>query len=285
MMAAPRWVTLRAQWLGQQLRQLREANDLLIKDVGEYLGRDPGTVSRYETGVYPIRHPELLKLLDLYGVADEHRRYALLRLSEEVWQKGWWDGYAPDLADWFSDYIWLESRADRVHMFDNVLIPGLLQTEGYGRTAIASASWDRTADYVRRMLELRMTRKAVLARPEPPQLAVILDEAVLRRQVGGPEIFAAQLQHVTECAARPNIEVRILPFSAGVHASPTGAFKIFTMPDPFPRIAHAETPQGSIYIESPDCNRMVETYHRLQELTIAPEESVQLISSLAEELE
>ncbi|MFI0373299.1 helix-turn-helix domain-containing protein [Actinomadura sp. 1N219] len=284
-MAAPRWVTLRAQWLGQQLRQLREANGLLVKDVAEYLERDPGTVSRYETGVYPVRHPELLKLLDLYGVSDEHRRYTLLKLSEEVWQKGWWDGYAPDLADWFSDYIWLESRADAIQMFDNVLMPGLLQTEDYGRTAITTASWDGTPEYVRRMLEVRMTRKAVLAQPEPPHLTVILDEAVLRRPVGGPAIFAAQLRHVLDCAARPNIEVRVLPFSAGVHPSPTGAFKIFTMPDPFPLIAHAETPQGSVYIESPNCTRLVETYDRLQALTIDPDESTRLISSLAEELQ
>lgn len=284
-MAAPRWVTLRAQWLGQQLRQLREANGLLIKDVAEYMERDPGTVSRYETGVYPVRHPELIKLLDLYGVADEHRRYALLRLSDEVWQKGWWDGYSPDLADWFSDYMWLESRADRIQMYDNVLMPGLLQIEDYGRAAITAASWDGTAEYIRRGLEVRMTRKAVLAKPEPPELSVILDEAVLRRQVGGPQVFAAQLRHLTECATRPNIEIRILPFSAGVHASPTGAFKIFTMPDPFPRIAHAETPQGSVYIESPQCNRLAEAYDRVWELTIGPEGSAEFISALEKELQ
>jgi transcriptional regulator with XRE-family HTH domain len=282
-MVAPRWVTLRAQWLGKQLRQLREANGLLIKDVAEYMGRDQGSVSRYETGVYPIRHPELLKLLDLYGVADERRRYTLLKLSEEVWQKGWWDGYAPDLADWFSDYIWLESRAHRIQMFDNVVVPGLLQIEDYSRTAMTAAAWDASAEHIRRMLEVRMTRKAILARPDPPELSVILDEAVLRRQVGGTEAFAAQLRHVAECATQPNIEIRVLPFSAGMHPSPTGAFKIFTMPDPFPRITHAETPQGAVYIESPDCDRLVQVYDRLQGLTLGPQESVEFISAMAEE--
>lgn len=283
-MTKTRWVTLRAQWLGQQLRQLREDSGLLLKDVAEYLERDSGTVSRYETGVYPVHHPELLKLLDLYGVADEQRRYALLKLSEEAWQKGWWDGYAPDLAAWFSDYLWLESRAVRIQTFDNVVIPGLLQTEGYGRAAMTAASWEADTGQIERMLEVRMTRKAILARPEPPQLSVILDEAVLRRHVGGPEIFAAQLRYVAECAARPNIEVRVLPFSVGVHPSPSGAFKVFTLPDPFPQIAHAETPQGAVYIEAPHCAHLVGTYDRLRDLTLDPAESTEMISVLAEEL-
>ena len=284
-MAAPRWVTLRAQWLGQQLRQLREANGLMVKEAAEYVERDPGTVSRFETGVYPIRQPDLLKLLDLYGVADEHRRDALLKLSDEVWQKGWWDGYAPDLADWFSDYVWLESRARHIQTFDNSLVPGLLQTEQYARVAITAADFDATAEQIRRWVELRMTRKAILARVDPPQLSVILDEAVLRRQVGGAEVLAAQLHHLAECATRPNMEIRVLPFSAGAHASPTGAFKLFTVEGPFPQVAHAETPQGAVYIESPDCDRLVRAYDCLRELALEPRESAELISALTEELQ
>lgn len=283
-MAAPRWVTLRAQWLGQQLRQLREANSLLIKDAADYIDRDQGTVSRYETGVYPIRRPDLLKLLDLYGVADERRRDALLKLTDEAWQKGWWDGYAPDLADWFSDYIWLESRARRIDVFDNVLLPGLLQTKEYARVAIAAAGWDASPEHNDRGLEWRMTRKAILAQDDPPELSVVLDEALLRRQVGDTETFAAQLRYLAKCAAQPNIDIRILPFSAGAHPSPSGGFKIFTMPEPFPKVAHAETPQGGIYIESPDCDRIVQTYDRLRGLTLDPQASADLISAVMEEL-
>jgi hypothetical protein len=106
----------------------------------------------------------------------------------------------------------------------------------------------------------RIARKAVLARPEPLELSVITDEAVLRRQVGSAETFAAQLRHLAECATRPNIEIMVLPFRVGPHASPSGAFKIFTMPEPFPQVAHAETPQGAVYIESPACDRLVQVY-------------------------
>lgn len=283
-MAAPKWVTLRSQWLGQQLRELREANDLILKDVAEYLQRDPATVSRFESGGYPIRRPDLLALLDLYGVADSRRREALMKLSQEVWQKGWWDGYAGEVVGWLIDYVWLESRAREIRTFDNTLLPGLLQTEDYARAVITAADFDVDAEQRARWLELRMTRQGILDGGNFPRLAAIIDEAVLRRQVGGPECLVAQLHRLAEHAIQPNIEIRVLPFSAGAHASPTGAFRILTIEKPFPEVAYAETPKGAIYVESPDTERLVQTYDELQKLALTPRESVELISAIAEEL-
>jgi hypothetical protein len=283
-MAAPKWVTLRSKWLGQQLRELRDVNELLLKDVGEYLQRDPAIVSRFESGGYPIRRPDLLALLDLYGVADSRRREALLKLSQEVWQKGWWDGYAEEVAGEFVDYVWLESRAHEIRTFDNTLLPGLFHTLAYARAAIAAAEYDAKGEQVDRWVELRMTRQRVLEGDSPPRLSAIIDEAVLRREVGGSECLAAQLGELAEYAARPNIEIRVLPFSAGAHASPTGAFRIFTMEKPFPEVGYAETPKGAIYVESPDTQRFARTYDELRELTLVPEESAELISAIAETL-
>ncbi|MEU9889195.1 helix-turn-helix transcriptional regulator [Sphaerisporangium sp. NPDC051011] len=282
-MAAPKWITLRAQWLGQQLRELREANELLLKDAAEYLQRDPATVSRFETGGYPIRRPDLLALLDLYGVADGRRRETLMRLSQEVWQKGWWDGYAGDVAGSFIDYVWLEARAREIRAFDNTLLPGLFHTEEYARAAITAAEPGATEEQIDRWVELRMNRQQILAGTNPPWLYVIIDESVLRRQVGGPDCMAAQLRHVLGLAARPNIEIRVLPFTAGAHASPTGAFRIFTIEKPFPEVGYAETPRGAIYVESPDSQSFVRTYDDLRGLALNPEESAALISVMAEE--
>ncbi|MEV7013118.1 helix-turn-helix transcriptional regulator [Streptosporangium sp. NPDC051022] len=283
-MAAPKWVTLRSQWLGQQLRELREANDLILKEVGEYLQRDPATVSRFESGGYPIRRPDLLALLDLYGVADGRRREELMKLSQEVWQKSWWDGYAGEVAGAFIDYVWLESRARKILTFDNTLLPGLLHTSAYARAAIVAAEYGARRDQIDRWVELRMSRQEILGGDDPPHFSAIIDEAVLRREVGGRKCLVAQLRHLVECVFRSSVEIRVLPFAAGAHASPTGAFRIFTMREPFPEVGYAETPKGAIYVESPDADGFARTYDELQKLALTPEKSAELISVTAEEL-
>jgi len=283
-MAALKWTTLRAQWLGQQLRELREANNMLLKQVAEYLQRNPSTVGRFETGEYPIRRPDLLALLDLYGVCDSRRRDALLRLSQDVWQKGWWDGYSKDLVGSFVDYVWLESRAKEIRAFDNALLPGLLHTVEYARASIAAAEFDASDEQIGRWLDLRMARQKTLESDDPPRLTAIIDEGALRREVGGRKCLEAQLRHLAEQAERPNIEVRVLPFRAGAHASPAGAFRIFTMEDPLPEVGYAETPTGAIYVESPDTERLVRTYDKVRDLALTRGESIQLISMIAEEL-
>ncbi|MGW4425040.1 helix-turn-helix domain-containing protein [Streptosporangium sp. NPDC004631] len=283
-MAAPKWVTLRAQWLGQQLRDLREANGLLLRDAAEYLQRDPSTAGRFESGEYPIRRPDLLALLDLYGVADSRRREDLMKLSQEVWQKGWWDGYAGEVAGAFVDYVWLESRAREIRAFDNTLLLGLFQIEEYARAAITAAEFGAGDEQIDRWVELRMARQEILKGDNPPRLSVIIDEAVLRRKVGGPACLTEQLRHLAEQAVQPNIEIRVLPFSAGAHASPTGAFRVLMMEARFPEVAYAETAKGAIYVESPDTEQFILTYDNLQKLALGPEESAEFISATAEEV-
>lgn len=283
-MSARRRVTLRAQWLGQQLRELREANELTLNDAADYLQRNNGTVSRFETGEYPIRRPDVMALLDLYGVSDGQRRSALMKLSEEVWQKGWWDGYADDVAGWLIDYVWLESRANAIHTFDITAVHGLLQTREYAEALIRTADPDASDAQVERWVELRMARQEVLDRDDPPRLSVILDEAALQRVVGGPTIMAAQLGRLAD-SSRSNIDVRILPFRAGAHPSTSGAFSVLTMTDPFPEVAYVESPAGAIYIETPETDRLVTLYDRLWQGSLEADDSAELIAKAAEELQ
>ena len=284
-MSPRRRVTLRAQWLGQQLRELREANGLTLSDAADYLQRNQATVGRFETAEYPIRRPDVMALLDLYGVSDGQQRTALMKLSEDVWQKGWWDGYADEVAGWFVDYVWVESRATEIRSFDDTLLPGLLQTPRYAEAAIRAADPEASADQVARWIELRMTRQQVLAGEDPPQLMAILDEALLHRLVGGPEVIREQLLHLVACANLSNIQMRLLPFRTGAHASPSGAFKLFTMADPYPEVAYAETPAGAIYVETPDTDRFEKTYDRMWKATLGAAESAELISATAEGLQ
>lgn len=284
-MGAQRRVTLRAQWLGQQLRELREANDLTLRDAADYLQRNSGTVSRFESAEYPIRRPDVMALLDLYGVSDERRRTGLMKLSEDVWQKGWWDGYSEDVAGWFVDYVWVESRAQTIRSFDNTLLPGLLQTREYAESAMRCADPDLSTEQLARGLELRMTRQHILTGENAPHLSVVLDEALLRRAVGGPHVLREQLDHLVTCAQLSNVDLRVLPFRTGAHASPTGEFKLFTMADPYPEVAYVETPAGAIYVETPDTDRFVTRYDRLSKATLGAAESVELISATAEEFQ
>lgn len=283
-MAAVKWVTLRSQWLGQQLRDLREANGLILKDAAEYLQRDPGTVSRFETGGYPIRRPDLLALLDLYGVADPRRREEFVRLSQEVWKKGWWDGYAGEVTGALVDFAWLEARSLEIRGFDGMILPGLFQTPRYARVVISTLERDANEAQIDRWVEFRMGRQKILDGENPPRFTAILDEAVLRREVGGRECQAEQLRHLVDQAARPNVEIRVLPLSVGVHACVTGAFRIFTLGEGFPGVGYAETPKGAIYVESPDSESFVRMYEEALKLTLSPEESVEFIAAIAREL-
>ncbi|MDG4797190.1 helix-turn-helix transcriptional regulator [Micromonospora sp. WMMD1082] len=270
--------------MGQQIKEIREGAGITLKQAGEYLERDPSTVSRFESAEYPIRRADLLALLDFYSVSDQRRRAGLLTLREEVWQKGWWDGFADAVDRRFIDYVWLESRAQAIHSFDGTLLPGLLQTSPYAEAAIRAADPDLGDEQVMRAVELRIMRQQVLTGDEPTQLHAILDEALLLRTALKPEAMRDQLRHLSECAHRPNIEIRVLPFKAGAHASPAGAFKVFTMVEPYPDVAYTETLGGAIYVETPGAERFVQTYDRLQRVTLTPEESAERISAATEEI-
>ncbi|WP_067817468.1 helix-turn-helix domain-containing protein [Nocardia inohanensis] len=273
-MAGRQGPTLRAQWLGQQLRRYRDEAGITLKDAAAYLKRDSSTVSRFEAGLYPPRADDVQELLTLYGVGDEQVREALRRLSLDVWQKGWWEGYAQDVDPSIIDYAWLEARASEIKSFNTVVIPGLLQTPAYAEAVIRAVDPDASDDQVDRWLEVRMIRQQVLSRPRPVQLTTILDESILRRPIGGAKVHAEQLAHLANMAERSNVVVRVLPESVGAHAAPDGSFKVFDLPDPYPTLACVETPAGVIYVEADGIARFTAAFGRLAAAALGPEESL-----------
>ncbi|MGH3836463.1 MAG: helix-turn-helix domain-containing protein [Pseudonocardiaceae bacterium] len=276
--------TLRAQWLGQSLRELRDATGMTLARAGEFLQRNAATVSRFESGEYPIRRPDLMALLDLYGVSDRRKRDGLLRLSDDVWQKGWWDGYEPDVERQFVDFVWLESRATVIRSFDPLLVTGLLQTRQYAEAVITAAEWEAEPAQIARWVQLRMDRQAVLHRETPPWLTVIIDEFVLRREIGGPGVLRGQLEHLLTTAELPHVDLRVLPASIGAHAGPSGYFLVFTIAEPDLDVGFAETLGGAVYVEPPDSERFVRVYDRLLDSALEPAESAELIRAIGEDL-
>lgn len=274
-------VTLRAQWLGRMLRQLREQSNLTLKEAGEYLQKDFSTVSRFELGTFPIRRGDLLALMDLYGVDDKSQRETLLNLCGEVWQTGWWSKYSDDDV-WGStiDLVWLESRAEAIQTFAALTIPGLLQIPEYAHALISVVDNDVSAAQVGRWVKLRIDRQKVLKGEHLDKYTVLLDESALRRVVGSPEVMAKQFAHLLDAADSERISIRVLPFDIGAHPSPEGAFTLLNLGSPFSKVAHIESRGGGIYLERGDVDKLVEVYDRLHEMSLGPEDSAAFIAAL-----
>jgi transcriptional regulator with XRE-family HTH domain len=284
-MRGQRGPTLRARWLGRQLRTLRETRGLTLQDAGDYLQRDPSTISRIESGITPGRVADVLALLNLYGVTDENVRNGLEQLSRDIWRKGWWDGYAGGSLRQMIDHAWLEAHATTLRTYDVMGVPGLLQTRAYAQEVISSADPDASREERERWLEFRMTRQSVLTRDDPPRLEMILDEAALRRVVGSPKVTREQLRHLLTMAERPGIALWVLPFDAHAHASPEGPFAVLNMPAPFPDVAYVETRGGTVYVEAEEAESFARAYDLLMEAALPPRESLKLIAAVAERME
>lgn len=276
--------TLRAQWLGRQLREHREAARLTLRDAGDHIQRDPAAVSRLENGITPGRAPDVLALLDLYGVTDTNVRAGLEQLSRDIWQKGWWDGYAAEATGRVIDHAWLESRATGLRSYDAMVVPGLLQTQEYAEAVITAADPTAEPTYVARWAEFRMKRQQVLNRPDPLRLEVILDEALLHRTVGGETVMQGQLEHLKKMADRSAVSIRVLPFNAGAHSSMRGPFTIFDLPSPYPAVAYAETPAGNVYVEAERVEDFGRAYDDLHLAALSPDDSRSFIAARMKQL-
>lgn len=277
--------TLRAQWLGQQLREMRESRKLTLKAVGDFIKRDPSTVSRIESGMLPARVPEVLAYLDICGIDDRQRREDLKTMSEDAWQKGWWDGFTANVASSLIDWIWLESRATEIRSFQVGVLPGLLQTREYAEALIRAAHADVTEEQIVRFIELRMTRQQRLAGDDPVRLSTVIDEGALRRLVGGAEVMRAQLAYLREVTRRRHIEVLVLPADVGAHPSPNGAFDVFRMRSPYPVAGYISTTAGNVVVEGDSAETLLRTYDRLREVALREKATLAFLSDLEAHLE
>ncbi|WP_433255335.1 helix-turn-helix domain-containing protein [Streptosporangium sp. CA-135522] len=276
-MKVKRGPTLRAQWLGKHLREFRESAKLTLRQAGDYLQRDAGTISRLESGIIPARASDVLALLNLYGVDDQKVRDGLERLSRDIWQKGWWDGYATEALGGMLDHAWLEARAREIRSYGAMVVPGLLQTRDYATAVITAGDADVPGEQIERWVEFRMSRQRVLDAEEAPNVEVVLDEAVLHRAIGGMKVMRAQLERLAEVMTSPNVTIRVLPFAAGAHASPEGSFAIFDMPEPYSDVACVETRGGAVYMEAEGVEGFARAYDSLRDAALAPDESTTII--------
>jgi transcriptional regulator with XRE-family HTH domain len=219
--------TIRRRELGALLRALRTDRGWTIEQVAEQLMVSPSKVSRLETGRRGVSPRDIRDLCDLYGVTGE-RRQQLVELAAEGKERSWWQ--ARNLP--YSTYIGLESAAASISDFGHGLIPGLLQTEEYARAVLRAIRPEFSQDLIEQRLTGRMDRQRLLTSPDPPQFEALIDEAALRRVAGSPVVMRAQLHHLLELSALPNVSVGVLPFEAGVLPAPNSKFIILTFAQP-----------------------------------------------------
>lgn len=284
-MPARRGPSLRAQLLGKLLKEYRDTSGLKMSAAGDYIQRGQATMSRLESGLVPARTPDVMALLNLYGVDDQSTRDALERLSREVFMKGWWDGNSEYLSHWFIDVAWLEERASALRLYDAILVPGLLQTREYAEAAIRAGEPGESEELIAQGVDFRMRRQRILEGNEPTEVSALIDESVLQRTNGSPEVLRGQLRHLAQLAQRPNVEVRILPWNAPVRASLSGTFTIFEPLEPYSAIAYSETLAGGVYVENEKADRFIRTYDELRKIALDDETSAKRIEDAIADLE
>jgi transcriptional regulator with XRE-family HTH domain len=278
-MAREQGPTVRRRRLAAELRRLRETALLTIDQVGEKLECSASKISRIETGHVGVTPRDTRDLLELYGVEGDHRE-ALVQLAREARKRGWWQAYAEVFS---GSFIGLEADAARLHAFQALLVPGLLQTEGYSRAVLRAIRPDAPAGEVDRRVAARLARQKMLAEPDPPQYWVILDEAVLRRAVGGREVMRAQLEHLCAAAALPHVTIQVVPFDSGAHAGMEAPFLIIGFPEPAdPDVIYVENTSIGAYLEaSSDISRYSLMFDHLRASALGPDQSVGLITEIA----
>jgi len=236
--------------LGAQLRRLREQKAISREDAGWEIRASGSKISRMELGRVSFKERDVSDLLTLYGVGDQKEREMLLGLARQANSPGWWHHFGDILPPGFQSFLGLESAATLIRTYEIQFVPGLLQTADYARAIMLLGHPDEKPDEIDRRVALRLQRQQVLTRPDAPQLWAVIDEAVLRRPIGGVDVMKAQIKALIQASRDPNIRLQIIPFLSGGHAAAGGSFTILRFPEPdLPDVVWVEHLTSSIYLD------------------------------------
>jgi hypothetical protein len=236
--------------LGAQLRRLREHKAISREDAGWEIRASGSKISRMELGRVSFKERDVSDLLTLYGVADPKERESLLSLARQANSPGWWHHFGDILPPGFQSYLGLEAASTLIRTYEIQFVPGLLQTRDYARAIMLLGHAGEKPEEIDRRVELRIQRQQVLTRPGAPQLWAVIDEAVLRRPIGGVEVMKAQIESLIEASKMTNVRLQIIPFHSGGHAAAGGSFAILRFPEPdLPDVVWVEHLTSSIYLD------------------------------------
>lgn len=239
--------------LGVQLRRLRERCGLSVQEAGRAVGVSGSGIGRLEQGRGGLEPGCVADLLTLFGVVEAAERATVLALAGQASMLGWWQPYQDLLPLWAQTYLGLEQAAMRIRGFEPQFIPGLLQTEGYAQAVVRMGHPHAAAGEIERRVELRMRRQQILHQARPPSLWVVIDEAALRRVVGGLAVMRGQVRHLVEVGdGVPHVTVQVLPFESGERAVASSPVTLLRLPDGgLPDVVYLEQWTGAVFPDSP----------------------------------
>lgn len=276
-MAGP---TIRKRQLGAALRQLRTDSGELREQTAFVLGCSPTKVTYLESGRNVIGKTELIVLLQHYGAGATEKLEALEELRQEANKRGWWS--TARLPEWLANYVGLETEASSVRSFELELLPGLVQIEEYAREIHVLRG--QKPDDLDRRVNARLRRQERLTGSDPLQLSAVISEAALVRCARQSSVAAEQLRQLLDWAKRPNIEIQVLPFDAGLHSGMQGGFTLLSFPDGLlPDAGWQEYALGGHIIDDEsDVASLTTLYDELRDQSLGYDESLTLLAEFVE---
>jgi transcriptional regulator with XRE-family HTH domain len=270
--------TVARMLLGGRLRRLRQAAGITRDDAGATIRASGSKVSRLELGRTGFKPSEVSDLLTLYGLSDGAERATLLGLAAQANAAGWWHSYSDVVPAWFEPYLGLEQAASVIRGYEVQFVPGLLQTPDYARAVIRLSDGISEADAGQRAA-LRMHRQQLLHRAAPPHLWAVIDEAALRRPIGGRAVMRAQVGHLVQMSRARHVTIQVMPFSAGGHAAAGGPVTLLRFPEGLlPDVVYTEQLDSAVYL-----SKAADTLHYWNVLNavateaLPPEQSTQAL--------
>jgi hypothetical protein len=243
-------MALRIQ-LGARLRRLRQARGISREAAGWEIRGSESKISRMELGRVPFKERDVADLLTLYGVGEPEST-ALLSLARRANAPSWWRQFGEVVPPWYLSYLGLEEAASLIRAYEAHFVPSLLQTPDYARAVLRHAHTSAPAAEIERRIELRCTRQRVLTRPDPPLFWAVLDEAVLRREIGGPDVMRAQVRALLDATELPNVRLQVVRFHQGGAAPAAFPFAILRFAEPeLPDVVYVEQLTGAVYLDKP----------------------------------
>ncbi|GAA0728659.1 helix-turn-helix domain-containing protein [Dactylosporangium roseum] len=272
--------------LGAHLRRLREAQGVSREDAGWEIRSSESKISRMELGRVGFKERDVADLLTLYGMDDPVERDRLLALAREANNPGWWHRFGDVLPNWFQSYLGLEAAAALIRTYEVQFVPGLLQTRDYARAVVLLGHGRAKPEEIERRVELRMKRQEILTREQPVKLWVVVDEAALRRPIGGLDVMRNQVDALLEVNTLPNVRLQVIPFQAGGHAAAGGAFSILRFPDEdLPDVVYIEQLTSALYLDKrDDVDLYAEAMERLCVEAHPPTETSKILEEIRKDL-